>query len=176
MRTGLVAVVTIVAFVASSSAAEQPASTGNPLAPLERYAGEWVVDGTWSDGQPLHARTVYAWSLDKRIMTTRTFVQKKDGGEYQRYESILAWHPEKKSLFQISFAYDSSLTETLIESKDADTLHIGWVPFTPEKPSRVRQILKFQDRDHFQWVVLLQDGSQWKQIMDATWKRKTEAR
>jgi len=85
---------------------------------------------------------------------------------------VLAWHPEKKSLFEISFAYDGGVSEFLIESKDKDTLHIGWMSFVPDKPSNVRQVIKFLDRDHLQWVVSVKDGETWKQLIDATWTRK----
>ena len=40
------------------------------LAALERFGGEWSVDGKWADGTPLHARSVMAWSLGKKIMTS----------------------------------------------------------------------------------------------------------
>jgi hypothetical protein len=145
----------------------------NKLAPLERFVGEWTVDGKWSDGQGLQARGVYEWGLGKKILHAKTFV--KDGGkEYQRYEGVMAWHPDKKTLYQVSFAFDGSLTEVVMESKDKDTLHIGWTPFAEGKPSKVRQVIRFLDNDRFHWVVSLQDGQQWKQIMDATWKRKSK--
>ena len=92
--------------------------------------------------------------------------------EYQRYESILAWHPEKKSLFEITFAFDGGLSEVLIETKDKDTLLIGWAPYTEGKPSKVRQTIRFLDNDRFHWIASLKDGEEWKQIIDATWKRK----
>jgi hypothetical protein len=147
------------------------AAAGDPLAPLGRFAGEWEVDGKWSDGSPLRARIVCAWSLGKKIMTSKTFVQ--DGGkEYQRYEGIMAWHPEKKGLFQVSFAFDGTLTETLIDSKGKDTLEIGFTPFAEGKPSKIRQVIRFLDNDRFQWVITAQQGSEWKQLIDTTWKRK----
>jgi hypothetical protein len=160
----------LLAVIAVLTAAGHP-TAGEPMAPLGRFVGEWEVDGKWSDGNPLHARGVYAWGLGKKILTAKTFV--RDGTkEYQRYEGVMAWHPEKKSLFQISFAFDGSLTETLIESKDKDTLHIGWTPFAAGKPSKVRQVIRFLDNDRFQWVVSIQEGDSWKQLIDATWKRK----
>jgi hypothetical protein len=171
MRTVLSAVVLLatVALAGATRAQDKPAAVAH-LAPLERFAGEWTVEGKWSDGNSLHARTVYEWGLNKKVLRASTFVRKGDT-EYQRYEGVLAWHPEKKSLFQISFAYDGSMTETIVESVDQDTLHIGWVPYHGGKPSKVRQVIKFLDRDHFQWTVQLQDGEEWKQLIDATWKR-----
>jgi hypothetical protein len=154
----------------SAPAGDQPAGD-NKLAGLERFAGEWIVDGKWSDGSVLQARTVYEWSLGKKILRSQTFVTDK-GKEYQRYESIMAWHPEKKSLYVISFTFDGTINEVLIDSKDKDTFNIGWTPFTEGKPSQVRQVLRFLDKDRYQWIVSLRDGDQWKQLIDATWKRK----
>ena len=160
----------LIAGADSSRAADQQGPE-SVVPALERFAGEWEVHGKWADGQPLHARGVYQWGLGKKIMTAETFVGDGDK-EYQRYESVLAWHPEKKSLFQISFAFDGAVTEVMMESKDKDTLHIGWVPFTAGKPSPLRQVIKFLDQDRFQWTVSMQDGGNWKQLIDATWKRK----
>ena len=115
---------------------------------------------------------ICAWSLGKKILTAKTFKYADGDREYQRYEGIMAWHPEKKSLYEISFAFDGSMGEVLIESKDADTLHIGWTQLRPDQPSRVRQVIKFLDADRYQWIVSVKEGDAWKQIMDATWKRK----
>jgi hypothetical protein len=146
-------------------------SSADQVAILERFAGEWVVDGKWADGQPLHARGVYELGLGKKILHTKTFV--KDGDkEYQRYESIMAWHPEKKCLYQVSFAFDGSINEVVIEMKDKDTLHVGWVPFTEGKPSKVRQVIRLLDNDRFQWTVSIHNGGEWQQLIDAVWKRK----
>jgi hypothetical protein len=143
------------------------------LAALERFPGEWVVEGKWSNGESLHARSIYEWGLGRKILKARTYV--RDGNrEYQRYEGVLAWHPQKKSLFEISFAFDGALSEYLIEATDKDTFQIGWAPFNPERPPIVRQTLKFLDDDHFQWIVYLKEGKDWKTIIDATWKRKSK--
>jgi hypothetical protein len=166
----MVAVVVLVACAGYLRAEVQPGA-GTALAALDRLVGEWEVDGKWASGERLQARGVYAWSLGKKIMTAKTFVRDGDK-EYQRYEGILAWHPEKKSLFEISFAFDGSLTEVMIEAKDKDTLHIGWVPYAPEKPSNLRQVIKFLGQNEFQWTVSMQEGESWKQLIDATWKRK----
>jgi hypothetical protein len=170
VRYLIVAAIAVCAASARGPAADKPA-VPNKLAPLERFAGEWVVDGKWSDGSRLHARNIYEWGLGKKIMKTRTFVQ-NGASEYQRYEGILAWHPEKKCIFQIYFAFDGSMRESVIEAKDKDTLHIGWVPFHKKKPSPVRQVVTFLDKDSFRWVVSLKDGKGWKQLIYATWKRK----
>ena len=178
MRVRILTLLAIFISTAAASAGDTPATGEKPagdnkLVVLERFAGEWVVEGKWSNGDSLTARTVYEWGLGKKIMTARTFVKNGDK-EYQRYEGIFAWHPEKKSLFQISFAYDGSLTEVLIEAKDKDTLNIGFTPFTAGKDQRLRQTLRFLDNDCFQWVVQLKNGEEWHQLIDATWKRKAK--
>jgi hypothetical protein len=171
MRVLFLTLATLAALAVAGPARAQEKKAENHLAPLERFAGEWEVDGKWASGEALHARGVYEWGLGKRILRAKTFVRAGDR-EYQRYESVLAWHPSKKSLFEISFAFDGSLTEVLIDCKDKDTLHIGWTPYNPDKPGRVRQTITFLDNDSFRWVVTLRDGSEWKQLIDATWKRK----
>jgi len=143
------------------------------LAPLERFIGHWAVDGKWSDGNELHARTVYEWGVGKKIITAKTFVKDKDK-EYQRYEGVLAWHPKKKSLYEISFSCEGAISEVIVENKDKDTLLIGYTPFENDQPSNVRQSLHFKDKDTFTWTVLLKDGDEWKKLIEADWKRQAK--
>jgi hypothetical protein len=138
---------------------------------LARFIGEWQVEGTWADGSKLQARGVYSWGLGKKILKAKTFVMDK-GKEYQRYDGVMAWHPDKKCLFQISFAFDGHISETVIEPKGDDTLQIGFTPFHRDQPGMVRQVIKFKDKDHFVWTVTLKQGEKWKQLIEATWARK----
>jgi len=66
------------------------------------------------------------------------------------------------------------MTENLIEPKDAETLHIGFSPFHEGEPGKVRQIIRFKDKDHFTWQVLLQNDKDWQEIINATWERKAK--
>ena len=147
------------------------AAKNDPLEPLTRFIGELQVEGQWSSGDKLQARGVYEWGLGKKILKARTFVGTGDK-EYQRYESIMTWHPKKKCLYEITFAYDCNISEVVIEPKDRDTLLIGYTPFHADQPQNVRQVLKFKDNDHFVWTVLLKQGEEWKQIIEATWERQ----
>jgi hypothetical protein len=159
--------------VPGSGAADKPSpAQENHLAPLERLlGGEWVVHGKWKSGETLHARNVIAWGLGKKFITAKTFV--KDGDkEYQRYEAVFAWHPRKKSLVQYSFAFDGNLSETIVEAKDKDTLHVGWTPFAADQPSNVRQVLHFTDKDTFVWTVSIKTDGGWKELIEATWHRE----
>ncbi len=144
------------------------------VAPLARLVGEWVVDGKWSDGSTLQARTVYTWGVNKKIVVAKTFVQDPAKGEYQRYEGILAWHPKKKSLYEVSFAYNGDVSEVLIDQADKDTLHFGYRPFNDGDPANVRQVLHFTGNDAFVWTVSLKTETGWNQIIEATWRRKAK--
>ena len=150
---------------------KQAAAPVNHLASLERYLGEWELHGKWDSGEKLDARAIYEWGINKKNIVAKTYVMNGDK-EYQRYEGIMAWHPKKKSLFEISFAYDGAVTEIILEEKDKDTLHIGYVPYNEGEPSPVRQILKFKDNDTFVWTVSLKAGEEWKRLIEAPWTRK----
>jgi hypothetical protein len=150
---------------------KKPAAKDDPMAALAPFAGEWQVDGKWSTGETLQARAVYEWGLNKKILIAKTFVIDK-GKEYQRYESIMAWHPEKKSLYEITFAFDGHISEVLLDTKEKDTIRIGYAPFHEGKPQPIRQTLRFTDNDHFVWVVQMQKDNEWTQLIEATWVRK----
>src|SRR5262249_10182940 len=114
---------------------------------------------------------VYEWGLGKKILNVKTFVMNGDK-EYQRYEGVMAWHPKRKCLYEISFAYDGNISEYVIEPEAKDTLHIGFTPFHADQPQNVRQVLKFTDKDHFVWTVTMKQGDESKQLIEATWQRK----
>jgi hypothetical protein len=143
----------------------------DPMAALAPFVGEWTIDAKWATGEKLKARGVYEWGLGKKILISKTFVMNGDK-EYQRYEGIMAWHPVKKSLYFISFAYDGAITETIMEAKEKDTIHLGYTPFEEGKPSLLRQTLRFTDNDHFVWTAQLKQGDNWKQLIEGTWVRK----
>lgn len=154
-------------------AEDKPQAKENPLAPFERFIGTWTVEGKWSDGSELRARSVYDWGINNKVITAKTFVKNKDT-EYQRYEGVIGWNLANKKLYEISFAYDGSVSEVIIDVKDQDTLQIGYTPYEKDQPSRVRQTLHFKDKDTFTWTVLLKEGHTWKTLIEADWKRQTK--
>ena len=177
LSTGLVGIV-ILTSANAARAADKPASRVDHMVALAKFDGEWRVQGQWANGEKLDARTVYEWGLGKRILKAHTFV-KNGRTEYQRYESIMAWHPRKKCLYEISFTYNGDISEHVIDVVDAETLHIGFTPFEPvvempgkASPAGVRQVLKFLDSDHMTWTVTMNEGGEWKQLIHATWVRQ----
>ena len=158
-RLTIVAIFAAILVCRDTSRADDKPAPENKLAALERFIGEWEGDGKWSDGSALHARAVYTWGVNKKIVVGKTFVKDPAKGEYQRYEGILAWHPKKKSLYEVSFAYNGDVSEVLIDQADKDTLHLGYRPFNDGEPANVRQILHFTGDDAFVWTVSLKaDG------------------
>jgi hypothetical protein len=170
---GLLFLLPTVGPLAGVASGAEPATGAeeNKLAALERFLGEWEINGRWTTGEELHARNVMDWGIAKKFITAKTFV-KNGNTEYQRYDGIMGWHPRKKSLYQITFAYDGDIRETVIESADKDTLYFGWKPFTEGEPSPVRQTIKFTDKDSYVWTVELKQGEEWKKLIEGTWTRK----
>jgi hypothetical protein len=159
--------------------AAEPSQQGHNehLGPLARFVGgEWVVHGKWTNGEPLQARTTYEWGIANQIIKSKTYVTNPAKGQYQRYEGIFAWHPEKKSLVQYSFSFDGHLTETIVEVVDPDTIHVGWKPFESGRDTPIRQVLKFEGKDQFVWTVLMKDKDNWKKLIEATWERKGQTK
>jgi hypothetical protein len=172
MKVSFVCVITVAGLsVAVGRADDKAAASGDSLAPLARFIGDWTVDGKWSSGEVLHARASYAWGVNQKIILAKTFV--KDGDkEYQRYESVLSYHPRKKSLIILGFDFEGGMTENRIDVKDADTLLIGWTPYAEGPDNNVRQTITFKDKDAFLWKVELKQKGAWQPIIEATWKRK----
>jgi hypothetical protein len=174
MQTWLPILFCLAMSIARASAADDKPVAENHLAPVERFVGgEWTTDGKWSSGDELHARMVCEWGVGKKIIRTKTYVR-NGAEEYQRYESIIAWHADKKSLVEFSFAFDGAISEIVIDSKEADTLNLGFTPYHADKPSNVRQIMQFKDKDTFTWKVLLKSDDGWQQIIESTWIRKSK--
>src|SRR5579872_5019495 len=166
-----VSTVAILGLICVSSARTAEPTIDPQLAPLARFAGEWSVDGKWSSGSPLRARTIYEPALAGKIIKARTFVMHGER-EYQRYESTMAWHPERKCLYEISFAFDGAVTEYRLEAKDKETILIDFTPLDEAHPGKFRQTLHFVDDDHHTWKVEFKADSGWQTMIDATWARK----
>ena len=152
---------------------QETSAEKNPIGPLQRFIGEWTTQGKWSTGEELRARTVYEYGVGKKIITAKTYVMNGDR-EYQRYEGILAYHPTKKCLFEITFAFNGELSEVVIETKADDTLQIAYTPFTEGQPSNVRQTIQFKDKNRFVWTVQVKRAEEWKQLIESTWHRKKQ--
>jgi hypothetical protein len=150
---------------------EKGSAEANPFAPLERFVGgQWVTHGRWASGEELHARAVFEWGIARKIITAKVYV-KNGASEYQRYEEVLAWHPKKKCLFEMTFAFDGHISETVIE-KEGEGLRFGWTPYDSTEENKVRQTIRFQGKDSYVWTVFLKGKDGWKQIIQSIWNRE----
>jgi len=169
-------------LVPMAAADDAPAASQNHMSALAKFDGEWHVNGKWSNGETLEARTVYHWGLGKKIVMAETYAKYR-GKEYQRYENVMTWHPKKKCLYEISFTYDGEISEHVIDAVEPDTLHVDFRPLPDDVAGaaaktiapELRQVLKFTDDDHMVWTVTMKQGGEWQQLIEATWVRQRHA-
>lgn len=164
---GLLACLITAAGNSSSMAAGLDDRLG-PLAPAVGY--EWRVEGNWSNGSPLKARAVYEPGLDGKIIKSQVFVSMGET-EYQRYESIIAWHPEKQALYELTVSVDGEITEWKIEDRGQKTLQLTHFETAPGKPN-VRQTMKFTDEQTMDWIVEIEQDGAWRELLHAPWRRR----
>lgn len=168
-RFSLAGAVVLFTFSTCAGAENKPAA--GRLEPLARFIGDWTVDGRWSNGEELHARATYFWGLNKQIIQAKNWVRDGDK-EYQRYETVMAWHAAKKSLVILSFPYNGGVWENRVEPANDDGLHIGWAPYNEGDSPSLRQTISFKGKDAFLWKVEGKQDGAWKPLIEATWKRK----
>lgn len=146
------------------------------LAPLQRFlGGQWEVHGTWSSGGALHARTIYEIGIGGKFIQAKTFALRKDGTEYQRYESIFGWNTEEKLLNFSSYTFDGSVGTGIIKSTNANTLSYEGTKGSPSASGTLGQTIEFLSQDEARWIVWLKTEEGNKQLLDATWKRTSIA-
>ncbi len=146
------------------------------LAPLRRFlGGQWEVHGTWSSGEPLHARTIYELGVGGRFVQARTYVLQEDGTEYQRYETLYGWNAADETLAYTSYAYDGNITAGTIASIDADTLLYAAAKAAPSASGTIGQTFEFLSDDEARWTVWVETDQAKQQLIDATWNRTSVA-
>lgn len=146
------------------------------LAPLKRFlGGQWEVRGTWSSGEPLHARTIYELGVGGRFIQARTYAVQDDGTEYQRYETLYGWNTGNETLTYTRYAADGNIAEGTITSTDADTLSYRGAKGSPSASGTIGQTIEFLSNDEARWIVWLETVEAKQQLIDATWNRTSIA-
>ncbi|MDX9911577.1 MAG: hypothetical protein RBS39_07095 [Phycisphaerales bacterium] len=145
-----------------------------PFRPLVGYA--WEIDGAWTNGNPLRARNEYRVGLNGNFVTVDTFVSDGDGGEYQRYHSIVARHPSEPGVLQIhGFTYDGS-----VDIADMKIIGDGAHPIMRVTGERklpdgtflaLRQEVQLTSDTSFAWKVWSVAPEGESQLMDGTYNR-----
>lgn len=109
-------------------AAGAPAQENDPREPLARLAGKgWRAEGTRFHGARFAPVVTYEWGVNRKIMHSKSFAV---NGEEKTlaYETVYAWHPQKKSLVSYSFGRDGTILDSVIESK-GDTLEFNFLAY-----------------------------------------------
>jgi len=146
------------------------------LASLRRFlGGQWEVHGTWSSGEPLHARTIYELGVGGKFIQARTYALQDDGTEYQRYETLYGWNAADEALAFTRYAYDGNIAQGTITSTDADTLSFAAAKDSPSASGTIGQTIEFLSDDEARWTVWLETSEGKQQLIDATWKRTSIA-
>jgi hypothetical protein len=94
----------------------------------------------------------------------------RDGRTELVYETMLGWHPQKKSIeFNSYSAWDSYYSGTA--EGDAAKVEFQWDGFTGDKVVPYRQTIRFVDQDHYEWTVFTKTDAGWEQSKQTTFTR-----
>ena len=146
------------------------------LAPLERFlGGQWEVHGTWSNGEALHARTIYERGVGGKFVQAKSYSVGDDGTEYQRYETFYGWDTQDEALTFTTYTFNGSVTQGAITATDANKLAYEWTTGSPSASGTVAQTMEFLSPDEARWIVWLETEDGQQQLIDATWKRTSIA-
>ena len=148
------------ATTTESAAPDVPA----PLAPLVEYiGGEWRIDATWSNGQPLRGRQVFEWGVGRKFIVARTFAH-GPGGEYQRYHTIYGVEDGKLTAWGFTF---EGQVEKVHFTIDAQKLSMS----RPIKGGTLHQSIELRKPHESRWIVELERDGRREQLMDGLWMR-----
>lgn len=163
-------------FVTIALFADAPATAPavDRAAPLAPFVGEWTIDAEWAAGDALHARNVYSWGVGNKQLKAQTFIKMPDGKEYQRYDTVMGWHPRLKCYFVYGFGVDGNVTEHRMDvSDDGKVFKIGFAPLHAGEESPIRQTITLSaTNDTYEWVVEANNKGEWKEMMRGTWVKK----
>ena len=157
-------------LTAARGADDAPPPADGPLAAVAPFVGgEWVIDGTWANGEALKAREVFAWGLGNRFVEVKTFVSRNDGsGEYERYRGVFAVKDGK--LVSYNFAYDGGNTVDDV-SVEGNVVKLRRAVTNADVPTVIHQEIERAGDDKFKWRVWLEREGKKDQIMDGEWTR-----
>ncbi len=140
------------------------------LGPFARLVGRWRVDGKWVNGDELHAITEYRWGVNQKLLHSQTLILEGETPEPQ-YETVIAWHPHKKTYFFTSFSAQGAVFEGVIEAR-GDELRFQWKRYSAGGVTDFSQTIRFLDDDRHAWTAhVMQDGEK-QVVIDAVYHRQ----
>ncbi|MBX3382578.1 MAG: hypothetical protein KF864_03615 [Phycisphaeraceae bacterium] len=146
---------------------------------LRGYVGyAWEINTSWESGQSLRARNEYRVGLNGKFVTADTFVKDDKGGEYQRYHSVFAKHPDRPGMLQIhGFTYDGSTDLSEVEIIPAEdggqpTLRVrGSRKGLDGAPMNLVQEVRLVSETEFTWKVIVLSDEGERVLMNGSYKR-----
>ena len=147
---------------ASAQAKSEPAA--HPLAPIAPLVGgQWRGQIRLLDGTVIHARHVYEWGLNGKIIKSKTYGAIGDGPEALVYEGLFAWHPEKKAIgFQEVAAYGGTNEGTI--EPEGNALHYYWTQYGRSGATVYKETLLFPNNDHYTSEAHKKTDSGWEKF------------
>ena len=143
-----------------------PAADENPLEPMGKYVGgQWVTRGDF------RVRVVYEWGIEKKLLKAKSYLT-RESGEKLVYESVFAYHPEKKAIIFLSVGGDGGIFDGTMTPKDGSFESVFTAFSAAGKGSTFRQVLQFRDDDTISWTVFARKGEEWTKVIDETQHRE----
>jgi hypothetical protein len=166
-----VIVVSLAWSVIPASWADDP-KPSDPLESLGRFVGgAWVAQGDGSSDPHFRTRVAYEWGINHKLLKIRSYLTGEKDGERLVYESVVFWHPEKKTLVFSSIAADGSIFDGTMECR-GDTFESNFQSISSEKTSTYRQTIQFLDDNTTRWTVLARRGDDWVKVIESRQHRE----
>jgi hypothetical protein len=150
--------------IAHRAAAEDKPT--NLLEPFGRLVGgEWIGEGKHGGDSDFRTRVVYEWGINHKLLKARSYLR-QNGAEKLVYESVFAWHPQKKTVIFMSFAADGHIFDGTMEAK-GDAFDGLWNAYAEGRTATYRQTLRMLDADTMSWTVYAKKGDAWEKVIDS---------
>ena len=146
----------------------QATGTVDAKAVLDRFAGSWTIEATWSSGEPLNAVNTYEPTLNGRAMRATTVITLPDGRQYQRYDGLMR-ADDDGTIKAYVMTFDGSFSEGSMTVESSDVVKSG---FDGESP--IRETITFKGDTEYHWLVEQKTDDGYTVLMDGTWTKQTD--
>lgn len=147
----------------------------SPLDVLAPYVGGvWEVNGKWADGNALEAHEIFEWGPGKKWITCKTFLHRKDGQLFQRYETVFGVKDGKLTTWGFTFNGKMDTNEWKVDGKRMHTA--STMPGVDvQSGSTLYQSIEQVEPNKFRWVVEQETNGQKQLLIDANWIRSASS-
>jgi hypothetical protein len=154
------------------AAAEEGAP--EPLEPLGRLVGgEWVARGaeiTEAGASLVEAVARYEWGTGRKAIRSRSYTIRDDQQSLE-FESLLAWHPQDRTLVFFGVTADGSVLEGTVTGA-SEVFEFNWEQREEGAVASYRQVLRFTDEDEYVLTLSRRTGRRWAPLTETTFRRR----